>query len=185
MLAQGVEVQAVEAGEALAFEVLGQYAESAAGAAGVVEVDFHFRVLGVDPHAEALVLGHHRAVFLELVERVEDDVVAAADDFLDVLFAVGGAVGVDFLAEFLVTQPGFDDARGSRAPEVLADLGEGAPHGEALQGEQDPAAGALLDGIEDLEIALQEGLVDNVDGGLYLIEIVPAVVHCSISSGLL
>lgn len=144
-LAQGVEVQAVDAVEVLGREVLARRAQPRARPGGIVERDVDLLVLVVDPEAArdrapgAPRLLDRGAVALPLPGRVEHDVIGQRDQLADLAVGVRRGVGVDFAAELLARQPGLGDRARGRAAEVAPDQRERRPLGEALEREQDRA----------------------------------------------
>jgi len=172
LLAEGVEVEAFEAGEVFAFEEVGAGAEAAAGGAGVIESDFDFGVFGVDAEAGAGGVAAGGAGGVEggamgapLGEGVEAEVMGDWDDAGHFRGLEGGGVDVDFLAKLFMGEECLVQAAGAAAVQVLADEGEGGEHGEALQSKENATAGLFLDVGEFFEIFAQEPEVHDEGGG--------------------
>ncbi len=174
LLAEGVEMEAVDSVEGFVGELGGGNSEAGAGGAGVIDVGGDFGVFGVDAEAAGDGAGgilDGGAEFFPLGEGIENDVVGDGEDFAEIFFGIGGGADVDFAAEFLAGEPGFVDGAGGGAGEILADLRREAPHGESFERENDFGTGALLDAVEDSQVSLDENLVDDVAGRFNLGEV--------------
>lgn len=171
LLAEGVEVEALQSSEVFPFEGVGAGSESAPGRAGVVERDLDLGVLGIDAQAGA---GHvetsgtcfveHGAEGAPLTERVEADVIGDGEDLTHFLGLECGRVDVDLAVELLAGKHGFMETAGAAATEVLADEWEGGKHGEALQREQDGASGGFLYSGDLFQVRSEEAEVDDEGG---------------------
>ena len=162
--AQDMEVQPLDACRELA-EQFGRNAQARARDAGVVEVGFDGRIAGVDPHSarEAVDEGPLSEAS-ELAERVEGDVAAAAQDFVEVAVAVCGGVGVGRSAELLQDEPGLGRRRSRGAVGVRRQLGKDRPHGARLEGDDHFGARFAAHAVNRREVGVEQFLVEDVAG---------------------
>ena len=168
LLAEGVEVQPLEPLHDLRGEVGRPCAEPGARRAGVIERHRTGGVLRIDPHAAGDPARRRRDGLAEappLARGVEAQVVGVAQHHRHLLLGEGRRVAVHLAAEGLRPQARLVLAAGRGAHQVLANQREGIPHGEALQGQQDARAAALLNLAEPLQVAAQQGIVHHIGRG--------------------
>lgn len=181
LLAERVEVQAFQSPDGALVEVAQPHAETRACGARVVDGVLLRRALGVDAQATRDAGRKGRgAEFLPLRERVEDDVAANLRELRELGLLVGRREDMSLLAELahlLMTEPRLVEAAGRRAREVLGDQRVVVVHGEALLGEQDVRARALLHLMQDAQVVLEQVLRDDVRGRRHLEELF-AVKRC-------
>jgi len=164
LLAERVEMQAVEAIEIGGGEFGADGAEAGAGSAGIVEVGSHFRILGID--AEAGVDGaaggaNGFAEAAPLRGGIEDEGVGETREVRELGVLVGDAVDVDLAREEFVREQSFVQAAGSGARKVFGDERVSGRAGEALLGEEDFATGALGDIGKQAAVLLEQAQVDD------------------------
>ena len=171
LLAEGVEVQAGQAGEIGARELVGGDAEAGACDAGIVERGGTGGALGIDPQAAVELavfkprVRHDDVAEAEpLGQRVEVEVVGEFAELADFLFLIGGRVGDDVFAEVVAGEHGFPQAGGAAAVEMVAEMGEGLPAGEAFQREDDLAARGIGGFAEQGGVATERGDGDDEGG---------------------
>lgn len=184
LLAERVEVQTFKAIDGALVEVAQPHAETRACGARVVDGVVLCRALGIDAQA-ARDAGRERcgAELLPLCERVEDDVAADLCELRELRFLVGRREDVSLLAELahlLMAEPRLVEAAGRCTREVLGDQRVVMVHGEALLGEQDVRARALLHLVQDAQVVLEQVLRDDVRGRRDLEELF-AVKRCQFS----
>ncbi|KAF5042250.1 hypothetical protein DSECCO2_514570 [anaerobic digester metagenome] len=168
LFAQVVPVQARHPFEQVGPEVLAPDAQARARRARVVDGHRALGVLGVDAHAELDLPAETLGLFgdqapegLQLAEGIEDDVVGRGAEVEDVGLGVAGREGVHLAAELLAAEPGLVRRTGADAVQDLPQDREDAPHGEALERQQDLAARAFLDPGQHVQVAPDEPQVDH------------------------
>lgn len=181
LLAERVEVQALKSLDGILLEVAQPHTETRACGARVVDGVVLRRALGVDAQA-ARDTGRKRCgtELLPLRERVEDDVAADLRELSELGLLVGRREDMSLLAELahlLMAESRLVEAAGRRAREVLGDQRVVMVHGEALLGEQDVRARALLHLMQDAQVVLEQVLCDDVRGRRHLEELL-AVKRC-------
>ncbi len=145
------------------------HSQARSGSTGIVERDPHLRVLRVDPHAAAhlpAAPGDDGPEPVPLVEGIENEVVGIAEELVEFRIPVTRRVDVDLLAKLLPSESGLIDGARRNAAQVTADPGKEAEHGESLEGQDDPAPGSVLNGLQDRKITLQGSFVHHVGGSL-------------------
>ena len=85
-------------------------------------------------------------------------------DLAHVGFGEGGCKGVDLAAEGFTAEARFVHRTGAAAVQHAPHAREDAEHREGFQREQDAAAGATLDRVQNGEVALEGGFIDNKSG---------------------
>ncbi len=148
-------------------EVLQSRPEPRVRSAGVVDRDLHLPVFRVHPDAAAdrlFGLFDLRPEPVPLGEGVKDHVVGVFEEKVEFLLSIGRRRNVNLATEHLKAEPGLVDGACGNAGKVLADEGEEAECGKALQGQEYLAAGPLLDRVENLQVVLECGLVQDVAG---------------------
>ena len=88
--------------------------------------------------------------------------VAAGKDFIKIRIRKRRRAEVNFLAEFLMTQPGLIHGTGGNAAKIFPDDRKQAEHGKALECQQNPAAGLLLYRIQNLQIIDQGRFIHDI-----------------------
>ena len=181
LLAERVEVQALKSLDGTLIKVAQPHAEARARGARVVDGVVLRRALGVDAQATRDAGRECRgAEFLPLCERVEDDVAADLRELRELGLLVGRREDMSLLAELahlLMAEPRLVEAAGRRTREVLGDQRVVMVHGEALLGEQDVRARALLHLMQDAQVVLEQVLCDDVRRRRHLEELL-AVKRC-------
>ena len=143
-------------------------AQTAARGAGVIDlVALLGGILGVHPQAHALarrLCG--RAELCQLVGRVEYDVVSVLQQLLELVGPVGGAEHmVLLLRQLLPAQAALVQAAGLGARQIGGQHRVEVVVGKGLLGQQDLAACPLLHAQQDLAVAAQPGLIQQIAGG--------------------
>ena len=185
-LAQRVEVQPFDALRQRG-QFVGGDAQSRPGGTRVVEVGFYLGVFGVDAQSarHAVAVGYDLGVeALELADRVEGDVAAVPQYGGKVTLGIGGRIGVGGAAHLFKGQSGFVYGAGGGAGYVFPNDGERFPQGIGLEGEYDVYPGGLLDRANELQVAAQTLLFENVAGRGDLHEYRVVVVHGGMVMGL-
>ena len=181
LLAERVEVQALKSLDGILLEVAQPHTETRACGARVVDGVVLRRALGVDAQATRDTGRKGRgAEFLPLCKRVEDDVAADLRELRELGLLVGRREDMSLLAELahlLMAESRLVEAAGRRAREVLGDQRVVMVHGEALLGEQDVRARALLHLMQDAQVVLEQVLCDDVRRRRHLEELL-AVKRC-------
>ena len=168
LLAQGVEVEALDAAQQLRLEVFLCDAEARGWAAGVVHgvLGRLGRALGIEAQAAAFARRTRQtAVGLPLVEGIEHNVVGIAQDFLEFALRIGRGVDVRLAAEFLAAEARFVQAGGRRAHEVLAQQRIDRKHGKRLLRKQDFRARAVGHVAQHRKVLHQPVFVHDKTGG--------------------
>ena len=168
-------------------QLVGGNAQSRPGGTGVVEVGLYLGVFGVDAQSarHAVAVGYDLGVeALELADRVEGDVAAVPQYGGKVTLGIGGRIGVGGAAHLFKGQSGFVYGAGGGAGYVLPNDGERFPQGIGLEGEYDVYPGGLLDRANELQVAAQTLLFENVAGRGDLHENLVVVVHGGMVMGL-
>ena len=135
LLAQGVEVQAVDAGQQLGLEIFLRDAQTGVWAAGVVDCVLGGlgRALRVDAQAAAFASRTRKAAIgLPLGERVEHNVVGVVQQLLKFALGIGRGVDVGLAAEFLVSEPRFVQAGRGGACQIFTQQRIDCEHGKRL-----------------------------------------------------
>ncbi|MNV58211.1 hypothetical protein D3C71_1505730 [compost metagenome] len=117
--------------------------------------------LRVDAQATDLAFGLFGEA-LQLADRVEDDLVAVLEHFLDLVVGPGHAVGVGFAGELLAAELELVQRRRGGAVHVLLHQVEDRPGGKALEGEQRLGTGVFAHVGDLLHVAQQLGFIDEV-----------------------
>ena len=161
-LAQNVEVQPVDTCGKL-LQLVGRDTEARARDARVIEVGLHGRILRVDAQAarDAAQQGH-RPEAVELRDRVEGDMVAATEYFLDIAIGINGSISVRRLAVFLENKACLGGGTCRSAVGMLCQQGEYTPHGAGLQGHDNFGARLAAHAVDHGQIAIQQRLVEDV-----------------------
>jgi len=71
---------------------------------------------------------------------------------------------VNFLVHLFPAQAGFMQGAGCNAVQITTNQRESGKHRKAFEGQEDFAAGALLDRVQNLEISFQQLLIDDIAG---------------------
>ena len=88
-------------------------------------------------------------VLTQLALRIKDDMVRNLQNLLQIRILEGWSKDMDFAPKFLTTQFGFVKARCGCASQILADEGIGSVHGIGFLGQENLAACAVLDRLEN------------------------------------
>ena len=173
-LAQHVEVQPFDAAgqTAVRRQLRGRDAEARTDHTRVIEVRLDGRVPGIDAQAarNAAQNGHRRET-LVLRQGVESDMVAAAQNLLDVAVRVDGGVGVRHASELLEHEACLGGRGGGGTVGMAGQFGENAPHGAGLQGDDDLGARLAAHAVDQGEIRVEQPLVKHVTGRRHGLEI--------------
>ena len=173
-LAQHVEVQPFDAAgqTAVRRQLRGRDAEARTGHTRVIEVRLDGRVPGIDAQAarNAAQNGHRRET-LVLRQGVEGDMVAAAQNLLDVAVRVDGGVGVRHASELLEHEACLGGRGGGGTVGMAGQFGEDAPHGAGLQGDDDLGTRLAAHAVDQGEIRVEQPLVKHVTGRRHGLEI--------------
>jgi hypothetical protein len=101
---------------------------------------------------------------LELLRRVEDDLVGVGHSLVDLVVGPGNRIGVRLAAETLAAKAHFVERRRGRAVHVLAHHVEHRPGREALQRQKRLGTGLLADAIDLLHVGKKLRFVDEIIG---------------------
>ena len=170
LLAQGVDVQAVDPRQMLGTQLRHRKAEARTPLARVVLGDLGLAVLRVQAQADvehlALVAGRGDQVgeARDLGRRIEDHRVRKPQDVGQVLGLVGRRIGGQVAVIVLAGQPRLPQARGADAVEVVPDDIRQRPHGEGLQRQQHARVSTRAHVLEEGEVAKDRRLVDDEGG---------------------
>ena len=142
LLTQSVQMQSVQHGQDALVKIGLGGAQPGTGSAGVIDGVALLRgALRVDAQADglprSLCLGTE---FLHLQGGVKHDVVGISENLIELLRPVGGGEHMGLPAEFLMTQPGFIQAAGGGARQILFQKRIGVGHGKGLLRQQDFAS---------------------------------------------
>ena len=107
---------------------------------------------------------HDLAEAKPLGQRVEVEVVGEPAELADFLLLIGGRISDDVFAEIVAGEQGLPQSGGAAAIEVIAEMGEGLPTGEALQREDDLAARGIGGFAEQGGVAPERGDGDDEGG---------------------
>jgi len=140
------------------------FAQPAEGPRRIGEIEAGAAHAGVQAQALGRIAGQRREA-LELADRVEDDLVAVGQRLADFVIGEGDAVGVRLAAELLPAELDLVQRRRGGAVHVRAHQVEHRPGGEAFEGQQHLRARAFAHAVDDLQVAQQRGLVDQVVRG--------------------
>ena len=86
---------------------------------------------------------------------------AAADDPVDLVFAVSGRKNVVFLAHFFKAQPCLEQSAAGSSADILTDKRIQVVAGKSLLCQEDLRAGSFFDAAEDLQIPYEFLLVND------------------------
>jgi hypothetical protein len=100
-----------------------------------------------------------------LADRVENDVAAAAQNLVKLLIAKSRRVDMHLPAHLLAAEPRLEERAGGDSGQIFGDHRKNGMHGKAFEGQQYFTAGALLHGLQQLQIPTQQTRVENVHGG--------------------
>ena len=177
VFAEIVNVQQVDLRQDLVCEFLLLYSETRARGGGVVQgAVLDQREPRIDAQADDGVFprgANQRREFLKLMDRVEINMGGIFQDFLQVFFGVGGAVGMDLFplllaAEMRCAEAGLIEAAGRRAVEDFSHNGKDSGHREALGGEQELDPRFLFDALCLFHVRTNRGDIGDIGGGLYV-----------------
>ena len=160
--AEDVEMESLDAIGEFA-QLFGRDAQTRTGNARVVEVGLDGRIARVDPQTarNAVDQGTLSEAF-ELREGVEGDVVAAAQNLIEVTIGVDRGVGMSRTAELFEDEPGFGRGTRRRSVGVARQFGEDAPHGAGLQCDDDLGARLAPYAVDQGQIRIEQRLVKHV-----------------------
>ena len=156
--AEDVEMESLDALGEFA-QLFGRDAQTRAGDARVVEVGLDGRIARVDPQTarDAVDQGPLSEAF-ELGEGVEGDVVAAAQDLVEVAVGIDRGIGMGRSAELFEDEPGLGVG-------MLRQLGKNAPHGAGLQCDDDLGARLAPYAVDQGQIRIEQRLVEHIARG--------------------
>ena len=167
LLAQGMEVQAVNAVEQFRLKIFLRDAQTRTGAARVVNGVFRGlgRTLRVDAQTAAFACRARKAaVGLPLGKRVEHNMVGIMQDFLKFALGIGGRVDMRLAAKFFVAQARFIQAGRGRARQIFAQQRVDREHGKRLLRQQDLCARAFGYVTQDGQILHQTVFIHKEAG---------------------
>ena len=163
--AEDVEMQPLDTRRksAVRRQLFGRDAQPRAGDAGVVEVRLDGRILRVDPQAAGNAVDKgFLAEAAELRQRIERDMIAAIEDFVDIGVRVDRGVGVGGTPELLENETRLGGGTCSRTVGMLRQLGKNAPHGAGLQGDDNFGARFPAHTVDSRQVPVQQLLVEDV-----------------------
>ena len=167
LLAERVEVEALNAVEQLRLEILYRNAEARIRTARVIHrVVARLRgALRIEPQAAALPCCTGKAaVGLPLRERVEHNVVGVLQNLAELALRVGRRVDMGLAAEFLMTEPCLVQTGGRCARQILPNQRVHGKHRERLLRQQNLRAGASGNVPQDGQILHQTVFIEQVAG---------------------
>ena len=148
---------------AVSGQLIGRDAQTRPRHAGVVEIRLDGRILGIDAQsARKAVDQRPLSETCVLRKGVEGYVAAAVQDLVDVVIRIGGGIGVGRTAELLQHKPCFGGRTGRGSVGVGRQLGEDAPHGAGLQGDDDLGTRFAAHAVDHLQIMVQQRLIEHV-----------------------
>ena len=118
------------------------------------------------------VAGYFRLEPIPLRKRVEYQVIAVAEQFIEFRFLEGGRKDVHCFSEFFESQSSFIERAGRNTVEIPLDQGKDAEHGKAFERHEDLASGPSLHGIEKEKIPLQGRFIEKIARGGQVGEVV-------------
>ena len=98
----------------------------------------------------------------ELRQRIERDMIAAIEDFVDIGVRVDRGVGVGGTPELLENETRLGGGTCSRTVGMLRQLGKNAPHGAGLQGDDNFGARFPAHTVDSRQVPVQQLLVEDV-----------------------
>ena len=152
-----------DAGEILSGEIRRPDSQPGFRGAGIVNFNRSLRVFRIAADSEADIFrgGSQRAETLPLRKRIEDDVVAPAQQFPEVLFGICGGESGNFLAEFLAAEPGFIRRTGAGSVQHFRQQRINRIHGKCFLRQQDLDSGPFPHGVKHCQISAQKCLVHD------------------------
>jgi hypothetical protein len=160
-----VKVKAIDAFQALRLEILSSNPQTGESTAWVIDGDLHFRMLRVNPYSAGNMFPGAENPWLELPplsERVEDHMIAVAEQFIHFRIPKSRGEDVDLASKLLEAKACLIQTTGRNTPQDLPNSREKAEHGKSLESHDDPAPCAFLDEIQDLEVLFERSLVNDI-----------------------
>ena len=172
--AMTVTMEAVDTGRQLQGQQVGRHPETGTGSTGIVKLDFHLGIFGIDANTAGngvAMSRYHRIETFKLAERVEGDVAAAVHQLRELGLGIGRRIGMRLATELFEGQTGFVKRTGRCVTDVLAEDGERLPHGEGFEGENDLDTGTFGYMLDQTQILAKQGFLHDVARRGYLLDI--------------
>ena len=174
LLAQGVKMQAGDAGYGSAFKIRPPDSQPGTGGAGIIKGRGGFRMFGIDPEPAGNGfprIPDHGGKPLPLGKGIKSHRAGIFQDIVKFRVTISGGKGMHLPAEILRAQARFKQRAGAGPVEGFFQKRKHAVHGKGFQGQQYPAPGLLLYPLQYRQVPCKGRLVHHKTGGRDFIEI--------------